>query len=177
MIGNQSIAALLEDENPAFISAKFHNTLAAIIATVAEQVGEPIVVLSGGCFQNRALLERSIRRLRAAGFTPYWQQQIPPNDGGIALGQIAAATREKIMCLAVPGKLISISGEDLNRTGRVSFGGVVKEVSLAYVPEVQVGDYVIVHVGFALSKVDEAEAQRVFEYLEAIGDLGELYDN
>ena len=81
------------------------------------------------------------------------------------------------MCLAVPGKFISISGEDLNRTGKVSFGGVVKEVSLAYVPEAQVGDYVIVHVGFALSKVDEAEAQRVFEYLEAMGDLGELYDN
>jgi hydrogenase expression/formation protein HypC len=80
------------------------------------------------------------------------------------------------MCLAVPGKLISISGEDLNRVGRVSFGGVVKEVSLAYVPEAQIGDYVIVHVGFALGKVDEAEAQRVFEYLEAMGDLGELYE-
>jgi hydrogenase expression/formation protein HypC len=72
--------------------------------------------------------------------------------------------------------LISVSGEDLNRTGRVSFGGVVKEVSLAYVPEAHVGDYVIVHVGFALSRVDEAEAQRVFEYLEAMGDLGELYE-
>jgi hydrogenase expression/formation protein HypC len=80
------------------------------------------------------------------------------------------------MCLAVPGKLISVSGEDLNRLGRVSFSGVVKEVSLAYVPEANVGDYVIVHVGFALSVVDEAEAQRVFEYLEAMGDLGELYE-
>lgn len=80
------------------------------------------------------------------------------------------------MCLAVPGKLISISGEDLNRMGRVSFSGVVKEVSLAYVPEANVGDYVIVHVGFALSTVDETEAQRVFEYLEAMGDLGELYE-
>jgi hydrogenase expression/formation protein HypC len=80
------------------------------------------------------------------------------------------------MCLAVPGKLISISGEDLNRSGKVNFGGVLKEVNLAYVPEAQVGDYVIVHVGFALSKVDEAEAQRVFEYLDAMGDLGELYD-
>ncbi|MEO8391514.1 MAG: HypC/HybG/HupF family hydrogenase formation chaperone [Chloroflexota bacterium] len=80
------------------------------------------------------------------------------------------------MCLAVPGKLISVSGEDLERSGKVSFGGVLKEVSLAYVPEAQVGDYVIVHVGFALSKVDEAEAQRVFEYLDAMGDLGELYE-
>jgi hydrogenase expression/formation protein HypC len=79
------------------------------------------------------------------------------------------------MCLAVPGKLISIQGEDLNRTGKVSFGGVMKEVSLAYVPEAQIGDYVIVHVGFALSKVDEAEAERVFSYLEEMDDLGELY--
>lgn len=79
------------------------------------------------------------------------------------------------MCLAVPGKLISIQGEDLNRSGKVSFGGVIKEVSLAYVPEAQVGDYVIVHVGFALSKVDEAEAVRVFRYLEEMDDLGELY--
>lgn len=79
------------------------------------------------------------------------------------------------MCLAVPGKLISIEGEDILRTGRVSFGGVVKEVSLAYVPEAQVGEYVIVHVGFALSTVDEVEAQRVFDYLEEMGDLGELY--
>jgi len=60
------------------------------------------------------------------------------------------------------------------RTGRVSFGGIVKEVSLAYVPEAKVGDYVIVHVGFALSIVDEAEAQRVFDYLEQMGELGEL---
>ena len=81
------------------------------------------------------------------------------------------------MCLAVPDKLISVTGENLNRSGRVSFGEVIKEVNLAYVPEAEVGDYVIVHVGFALSKVDEAEAQRVFEYLDAMGDLGDLYDS
>jgi hydrogenase expression/formation protein HypC len=79
------------------------------------------------------------------------------------------------MCLAVPGKIMSITGEDtLERTGRVSFGGVIKEVNLAYVPEAQPGDYVIVHVGFALSIVDEAEAARVFDYLEQMGELGEL---
>lgn len=79
------------------------------------------------------------------------------------------------MCLAVPGKIISVNnGEALERTGRVNFGGVVKEVSLAYVPEARIGDYVIVHVGFALSIVDEAEAARVFEYLEQMGELGEI---
>lgn len=78
------------------------------------------------------------------------------------------------MCLAVPGKLISISGEGIDRTGRVSFGGVIKEVSLAYVPEAVIGDYVIVHVGFALSTVDATEAERVFDYLQQIGELGEI---
>src|SRR5579859_4377623 len=82
---------------------------------------------------------------------------------------IVRATRTKEqtrMCLAVPGKIISISGDELlTRTGRVNFGGIVKEASLAYVPEAKVGNYVIVHVGFAISMVDEQEAQRVFEYL------------
>ncbi len=78
------------------------------------------------------------------------------------------------MCLAVPGKIISTSGDDepLTRTARVSFGGIVKEVNLAYVPEAQVGDYVIVHVGFAISRVDEAEALQVFEYLREMGEAG-----
>ena len=61
--------------------------------------------------------------------------------------------------------------------GRVNFGGVIKEASLAYVPEVQVGDYVIVHVGFALSKVDEDEAQKVFGYLKQMEELDELKDD
>jgi len=82
------------------------------------------------------------------------------------------------MCLAVPGKITSISGEDLlMRTGKVDFGGVLKEVSLAYVPEAQLGDYVIVHVGFALSRVDEAEAQQVFEYLRQMEELSALEDS
>lgn len=79
------------------------------------------------------------------------------------------------MCLAVPGRILSLHGEDeLTRTGKVSFGGIIKEVSLAYVPEAQVGDYVIVHVGLALSVVDEAEAQKVFEYLREMDELSEL---
>lgn len=79
------------------------------------------------------------------------------------------------MCLAVPGKIISIEGDDAAfRRGRVNFGGIFKDVSLAYVPEAQIGDYVLVHVGFALSVVDEAEAAKVFEYLRGMGELEEL---
>jgi len=64
------------------------------------------------------------------------------------------------MCLAIPGKILNITSEaeDFMRTGKVSFGGIVKEVNLAYVPEAQIGDYVIVHVGFAISTLDQAEA-------------------
>ena len=79
------------------------------------------------------------------------------------------------MCLAIPGKILSIAGDDaLLRTGRVSFGGIVKEVNLAYAPEAGVGDYVIVHVGFAISTLDEAEAHRVFDYLREMDELAEL---
>jgi hydrogenase expression/formation protein HypC len=78
------------------------------------------------------------------------------------------------MCLAVPGKIISISGEDLERQARVDFAGVLKEVNLAYVPEAQVGQYVLVHVGFAISIVDEEEAAKVFGYLKEMGEFGEL---
>ncbi len=81
------------------------------------------------------------------------------------------------MCLAVPGKILSISGDDATRMGAVSFGGVSKEASLAFVPEAKVGDYVLVHAGFAISVVDEAEAAQTLEYFRQIGELGELEDN
>jgi hydrogenase expression/formation protein HypC len=78
------------------------------------------------------------------------------------------------MCLAIPGKILSISGEDIARSARVDFGGIVREVNLCYVPDAVVDNYVIVHVGFALSIVDEAEANQVFAYLKEMGELGEL---
>ena len=79
------------------------------------------------------------------------------------------------MCLAVPGKILSMSGGDpLMRTARVSFGGLVKEVCLAYTPEAQIGDYVIVHVGFAISVLDEEAALRTLGQLESAGELIEL---
>ena len=76
------------------ISAAFHNTLSEMIVTIALNTGEKRVILTGGCFQNKTLLERTIERLLADGFQPFWHQAIPPNDGGIALGQIMAALRE-----------------------------------------------------------------------------------
>ena len=76
------------------------------------------------------------------------------------------------MCLAMPGRILSASAEDsIIRVGRVDFGGVVKEINLAYVPEAGIGDYVLVHVGFALAVIDEAEAQRVYAQLQEIAEL------
>ena len=72
------------------MSARFHNALAEAVVAVARRAGSDRVALSGGCFQNRYLLERTVDRLRQAGFRPAWHQRIPPNDGGIALGQVAA---------------------------------------------------------------------------------------
>ena len=76
------------------------------------------------------------------------------------------------MCLAVPGRILSVAGDEpILRVGRVDFGGLVKEINLAYVPEAAVGDHVLVHVGFAITVIDEAEAERVFRHLEEIGEL------
>jgi len=78
------------------------------------------------------------------------------------------------MCLAIPGEIIEIVGEDpLTRMARISFGGVVREASLAYVPEAKPGDYVLVHAGFALQTVDEEEARRTLELFEQLGGAGE----
>ncbi len=76
------------------------------------------------------------------------------------------------MCLAIPGRVLSMSGDEpILRTGRVDFGGVVKEINLAYTPDVAVGDYVLVHVGFAITIIDAVEAAKVFEHLERIGEI------
>jgi len=77
------------------------------------------------------------------------------------------------MCLAVPGRVESIHEENGTRMGRVSFGGVVKTICLAYVPDIAIGDYTIVHVGFAISRIDEAAAQATLRTFEEIGLLGE----
>lgn len=80
------------------------------------------------------------------------------------------------MCLAIPGKIISISPQTQPtfRHGKVSFGGIVKDVNLCMLPDAQVADYVLVHVGLAISKIDEDEAAKTFQYLEQIGEIAEL---
>ena len=91
------VHAMLDDlaagQPPGVVAARFHNTLAAMIVAAAGVVGEEKVVLTGGCFQNRYLTECTVARLRQAGFRPYWHQRVPPNDGGISVGQIAAYVR------------------------------------------------------------------------------------
>ena len=79
------------------------------------------------------------------------------------------------MCLAIPGQLLEIKGDDpLLRSGKVSFGGTVKEINLGFVPQARRDDFVLVHVGFAICVIDEAEAQRVFQYLDEIGEIEEI---
>lgn len=82
------------------------------------------------------------------------------------------------MCLAIPGKVIEISGDEpLTKSGRIDFGGVIRQVNLCFVPEVKLGDYVVVHVGFALSVLDEAEANKIFEYLREMESLADLEED
>lgn len=79
------------------------------------------------------------------------------------------------MCLGVPGQVVSIEQDPLGMNmGEVSFAGIKKKVCLAYTPEAEVGDYVVVHVGFAISRIDEREAREVFQFLEEMDELGEL---
>jgi hydrogenase expression/formation protein HypC len=81
------------------------------------------------------------------------------------------------MCLAIPGRILSIRGDDpMLRTGRVDFGGAVKDINLVYTPEAQPEDYVLVHVGFAMTVIDEAEARRVLETLREVAGLADAAD-
>ena len=91
------VSGILQDAalktSAGIIAARFHNALVEALVAMAGKIGEPRVLLTGGCFQNRYLTERAVLRLKQAGFNPYWHQRVPPNDGGIALGQIVAARR------------------------------------------------------------------------------------
>ena len=78
------------------------------------------------------------------------------------------------MCLAIPGKVVEFHENDGIRMSKVDFGGITKEACLEYLPEVEIGDYVLVHVGFAISKVDAEEAARTYKYLDEMDQLGEV---
>ncbi len=79
------------------------------------------------------------------------------------------------MCLGVPGRVVDINRHDVGmQMGRVQFGGIQKQVCLSFLPDIRIGDYVIVHAGFAISQVDEEEAAKTFEILRQMGDLAEL---
>ncbi len=82
--------------------------------------------------------------------------------------------KDPCMCLGIPGKVVETGRENDILMGKVDFGGVFKRICLEHVPDVRIGEYVIVHVGFALNKIDEAEARRVFEFLEQMNELDEL---
>jgi hydrogenase maturation protein HypF len=77
------------------IASRFHNTMAETMVAIAKIVGEEKIALSGGCFQNKLLTELAVTRLRSEGFKVYWHQRVPPNDGGIALGQLAALAAQE----------------------------------------------------------------------------------
>ena len=173
--------------------------LAAFQATIADghpraarggasrATGVETVCLSGGVFQNRRLAGALLRRLARDGFEVFINRRVPVNDGGISYGQAAVAAGEARhpaprarrpsrredhrMCLGIPGRVIEIRDEAGLPMGKVDFGGVRKDACLAYMPEVQLGDYVIVHVGFAISQVDEDEALKTLEILATMGDL------
>jgi hydrogenase maturation protein HypF len=91
------------------IAALFHNTLAQMVLAIAKRVEEEKVVLTGGCFQNRYLTEHCVDLLRSAGFRAYWNQRVPPNDGGIALGQVIAAARFAKQCSSVTQQAVALS--------------------------------------------------------------------
>jgi hydrogenase maturation protein HypF len=102
MIG-EILIDLRQGTSIGIISVKFHNTLAEIIVAIGQQIVTPKVVLTGGCFQNRYLLEQAVLRLSQAGFKVYWHQRVPPNDGGVALGQVVAAARKSRRTVTTEG--------------------------------------------------------------------------
>jgi hydrogenase expression/formation protein HypC len=143
-----------------------------------------------GVFRNALLTHEAGGVLQRAGFRVYCHRLVPTNDGGLSRGQFTVAacsltlllylasggsnSEERLMCLGIPGKVVETYREHDVLMGKVDFTGVCKRVCLEHVPQVRVGDYVLVHVGFALSTIDEAEARRVFELLAEMKQLEEL---
>ncbi len=174
------LAALSEPGVPPREGAElFHGTLAAgladWIASHAAAHGHARVALGGGCMMNRVLTESLCASLRARGVAPLLARAVPPNDGGLSLGQafLARARNSKqqgrtlSMCLAIPARVTELLGDGM---ARISLDGVTKVVSVALVEDVRVGDYIVLHVGYALAKIDEAEAERTLALLRAAAE-------
>ena len=141
--------------------------------------GLDTVALSGGVFGNALLLVGAAAALRSDGFTVLRHRRVPPNDGGLALGQLVVAAaptgRRATVCLAVPGRVVGVEERHDTLMAEVDFGGVRKDVCLQYLPDVGIGDYVIVHVGFAIQRLDERSALESLAEFERLGLMQEEF--
>ena len=137
------------------------------------------VALSGGVLQNGLLLRLALHGMRDKEFGLITHRRVTPNDGGIALGRRLVGNSGKKgraeMCLAVPGKILSVEDRDGTLMSVVDFGGIKKDVCLQYIPDAEVGQYVVVHVGFAIQCLDEESAMRTLAEFEHLGVLKEEF--
>jgi len=166
------------------IAARFHETLAAgIAAGCARQrdAGAPSrIALSGGCFANRRLLERTAAWLEARDFTVYSHHRVPPETAASRSVRSPSplpnsqAERTTRMCLGIPGEIVDLHLDDGVKRGRVRFGGITRDVCMEFQPDAVPGDYVLVHVGFAISTLDAEEAARTLRLIEELGQASEL---
>jgi hydrogenase maturation factor len=179
------------------IAAGFHLAVAEMIARIAEQVassgGPRTVGLTGGVFQNAWLTTRTRQRLERIGATVLTHRQVPTNDGGLAYGQLAAVaarapraatadprteltrrtTKGTTMCLGVPGRIVAIRDEQGTPMASVDFGGIRKDVCLAYLPRRRSGTTPWSTSGSRSPRIDEESALETLELIRSIGNLAE----
>lgn len=189
---------------PTLVAARFHAAVADIVLQVCvaarEQHSLHEVALTGGVFANTLLSSRCARTLNENGFTVLRHREVPRTtaDWRSASSWWPPATQRRApaqpptdvrpgragqrppqqgaaMCLAVPGRVMDVEERDGTRMATVDFGGVVKEVCLEYLPDLQVGEYAIVHVGFALQRLDEESARKTLELFAELGLLQEEF--